>query len=296
MPILLKTSKQSSGRAPSISDNPTVDWQHPVNEGLYTWWPMVNGIWHDLTGTFRDRYPMEQMGAGAKITFDGNVYWNYSQAASSVVIHNPKGYHPNTGGFDVREPFTFMYAYKTASVGNSFYPFRLQWDGGAAMRIFSSYHTRPAMRLDRNWSAVNSITASMTDNFGRATYNVNDRIVNFLGRVDGGASGSANGTVYKDHSPSKTYTNLRRPDHATSNSERIGFDGDGATGTKNPRAHLGMRLWQGELNESAIDTLLNDRWAGMWWKTKTIFLPAATTPSTSVPVYLYHNRHRNRAA
>ena len=42
---------------------------------------MVNGIWHDLTGTFPVRYPMEQMGAGAKITFDGNVYFNEFIAA-----------------------------------------------------------------------------------------------------------------------------------------------------------------------------------------------------------------------
>jgi len=294
MPILLKTSKQSGGRAPTISDNCTVDWQHPVNEGLYTWWPMVNGIWHDLTGTFPERYPMEQMGAGAKITFNGDVYFNQSQAASSVTILNPKGYRPDI--FDATGPFTLMYAYKSAGTGSSMYPFAFEWRGGDAIRVFTQYHTRPVIRTAATFSSSTFLFVDQADNFGITNYNADDRIVNVLGRVDGGASGSANATVYKDHSSSKTYTNVIRPDNTTNTFERIKFGGGGAASTQTPRAHLGMRLWKSELNESAIDTLLNDRWAGMWWKTKTIFLPAATTPSTSVPVYLYHNRHRNRAA
>ena len=295
MPILLKTSKQSGGRAPTISDNPTVDWQHPVNEGLYSWWPMVNGIWHDLTDTFPERYPMEQMGAGAKITFDGNVYWNSSQAAYIFYSENPKGYRPDVG-FDATGPFTFMYAYKSSGTGSSMYPFAFEWQGGDAIRVFTQYHTRPVIRVADTFSGSTFMFSNQADNFGITNYDANDRIVNVLGHVDGGVTGSANGTIYKDHSASASYTNMRRPDNATNSQEVVRFEGNGATGTRNPRAHTGMRLWQGELNESAIDTLLNDRWAGMWWKTKTIFLPATTPPSTSAPVYLYHHRHRNRSA
>lgn len=294
MPILLKTSKQSGGRAPTISDNPTVDWQHPVNEGLYTWWPMVNGIWHDLTGMFPERYPMEQMGAGAKITFDGNVYWNHSQAATSFAAHGPSNSERYLNWLG---PITSMYSYKTSGTGSSMYPWAFRWTNGDSISVFTSHHTRPSFYYFAGWSGGGGIQLDNLDNFGRRDYNSSDRIVNVLATIDGGVSGSATITGYKDHSSSKTVTGQRRPDNSSQSQQYVRFDGNGPAGTRNPRAHLGIRLWQGELNESAIDTLLNDRWAGMWWKTKTIFLPKTTPPpSASTPIYLFHNRHHNRSA